>query len=116
MKTKTAGTRIIAPHHAPGARRTLEVVEVWRAIDRITHLGAGLGGIKTVEVWVALMLMRDSSGDVEMDREHLARLVGITPARVSRILTALETVKLIKRRRDPIDGMRGPGKVVIVIP
>lgn len=109
--------RVVAARSLPGAPRKVEVVEVWQAIERIAGFGGGFGSLTTVRVWTALLLMREpSSGVVDMDRNDLAGLVGISAARISRILTALEKANMVQRRREGISGTRGPGKVVITIP
>ena len=109
--------RVMNARSLPGASRTVEVVEVWRAIEIIAGFGGNLGGATTMRVWAALLLNRDpNSGVVNLERDDLARLVGVSPARISRILTALATAKMIERRREIIADTRGPGRVVIAIP
>ncbi|BDG70234.1 helix-turn-helix domain-containing protein [Roseomonas fluvialis] len=105
-----------SPKQAAGGSDTVEVAALWRAIETIAGIGGGFGGVTTIRVWAALLLNRErSTGVVRMDRADVARLVGISPGRMSRILTALAAAKMIERRREHISGKRGPGRLVIVI-
>jgi len=110
-------TLTINPRRLPGATRTIEVVEFWKVVEKVDALGGGLGGMTTLRVWAFLMLNRDPiTGIVDIERSDLAQLVGITPARTSRILTALAKARLIRRSRERIPNSRGPGRVVVTIP
>ena len=51
---------------------------------------AGLGSLAALRVWALLLLFREpATGQVDLTREDIAGAVGLTPRRVSRILTAL---------------------------
>jgi hypothetical protein len=51
------------------------------------------------------------TGEIVQTREELADAVGIAPRDVSRIMTELEGIGAIIRRREKIAGLRGPGPV-----
>ena len=106
---------LINPKAAPGSRQTIEVYEMWSAIDALAA-SRGLGSLAAVRVWALLLLFREpATGQVDLTRADIAGAVGLTPRRVSRILTALRDRQLITTRRQPLPGQQGPGRVVVTM-
>lgn len=65
-----------------------------------------------VELWAELFVyLRRDTGDIMQTRDELSDLVGAPADKVSRIMTELESVGVITRRRIKIGGMKGPGMV-----
>lgn len=63
-----------------------------------------------VQLWATLFLHLDrDTGEIVQTRDELADAVGISARDVSRIMTELESINAISRRREKIAGMRGPG-------
>ncbi len=89
---------------------------LWRAIERLTAPDSGLASAAALRIWGALWLFRDpETGVAAIDRDRLAELAGVSVERTSRVLTALEKARLIRRRRERIPGMQGPGRVIILV-
>ena len=66
--------------------------------------------IVAVQLWAILFLHLDrDTGEVVQSRDELADAVDTSPRDVSRIMTELETIGAISRRREKVAGMRGPG-------
>jgi CRP-like cAMP-binding protein len=66
--------------------------------------------LNAMQLWAELLdNMRRDTGEVAMTREELAEAVGMSAAEVSRTMTELETAGAISRKRQKVDGMRGPG-------
>jgi hypothetical protein len=65
-----------------------------------------------VQLWAELFahLNRDS-GEIMQSRDELANAVDVQPEHVSAIMTELEGVGAISRKRVKVAGMRGPGMV-----
>ena len=59
--------------------------------------------------------LRHDTGEVMLTRDQMAEEVGESPANVSRIMTELESIGAISRRRERVAGMRGPGLVRYVM-
>jgi CRP-like cAMP-binding protein len=107
---------LISPKGAPGARQTIRVYEVWSTIESLAA-SHELGSLVAVRVWSLLWLFRDpQSGVVGLTREDIASTIGLTPRRVSRILTALRSRQLITTRLQRVPRARGPGQVIITVP
>ena len=103
------------PLVAPGAHVGVATHELWTTIEWLATQTA-LGTIAAIRVWTTLRLFCDpSSGDVHLSRVEIAELVGISPGRTSRILTAFVRRKLITTRRERISGRSGPGRVIVNI-
>lgn len=65
-----------------------------------------------VRLWAKLFLnLRRDTGEIVQTRDELADSVGATAEHVSRVMTELETVGAISRKRVKVAGMRGPGMV-----
>ncbi|RYI27120.1 MAG: hypothetical protein EON48_06280 [Acetobacteraceae bacterium] len=63
-----------------------------------------------VQLWAILFLHLDhDTGEVVQSRDELAGAVDTSPRDVSRIMTELETIGAISRKREKVAGMRGPG-------
>lgn len=65
-----------------------------------------------VRLWAELFTaMRTDTGEITLTRDELAERVGETVQHVSSIMTELEGIGAISRRRQRVAGMRGPGMV-----
>jgi len=63
-----------------------------------------------VRLWLKLFMHLDwNTGEVALTREELAELVDILPQHVSAIMSELESIGAISKRREKVAGMRGPG-------
>ena len=63
-------------------------------------------------LWAELFTAVDmDTGEVMLTRDKLAELAGITVQHVSDIMTELEGIGAVIRRRERVAGMRGPGMV-----
>ena len=88
---------------------------MWSAIDALAA-SRGLGSLAALRVWALLLLFRaPATGQVDLTREDIAGAVGLTPRRVSRILTALRDRQLITTRRERLPRIQGPGQVIITV-
>jgi CRP-like cAMP-binding protein len=56
--------------------------------------------------------LRRDTGEIMLTRDELAERVGTTTDNVSRIMNELAKVRAISVRREPIVGVRGPGRAV----
>src|SRR5688572_10162237 len=67
---------------------------------------------KAVRLWVALFRhLRRDTGEIMLGRDELAALIDEAPKNVSTIMSELEGIGAISRRREKVAGMRGPGAV-----
>jgi Crp-like helix-turn-helix domain len=65
-----------------------------------------------MQLWATLFLHLDrQTGEIMQSRDELADAVGTRPDDVSRIMTELETIGAISRKRVKVARMRGPGVV-----
>lgn len=65
-----------------------------------------------VQLWSELFLhLCHDTGEIVQTRDELAQAVGIEPRHVSEIMSELEYIGAISRKRVTIPGMRGPGAV-----
>ncbi len=68
--------------------------------------------MQAVLLWSKLFTaMRIDTGEILLTRDQLAELVGDTVQHVSTIMSELEGIDAIIRRRERVAGMRGPGRV-----
>ena len=62
-------------------------------------------------VWAELFSAVDrDTGEILLSRDQLAALAGIAVQHVSNVMTELESIGAISRRREKVVGMRGPGR------
>ena len=67
---------------------------------------------EAVALWVLLFEHLDrGTGIILLTRDELAGQVGTHPDTVSRIMSDLESIGAISRRRERVGGLRGPGMV-----
>lgn len=67
---------------------------------------------EAVLLWAHLFtVMRMDTGEILMRRDELAETLNMTPANVSRIMSELTDINAIKRSRERVKGMKGPGMV-----
>lgn len=68
---------------------------------------------KAVRLWSKLFRHQDPSGtgEVLLSREDLAEALSMQPKHVSEIITELESLGAVSRKRRPVEGMKGPGSV-----
>jgi len=65
-----------------------------------------------VRLWAKLFLhLRRDTGEIMQTRDELADAVSVKADEVSRIMTELEDIGAISRKRTKVPGMRGPGMV-----
>ena len=65
-----------------------------------------------MRLWARLFdNLRTDTGEIVLTRDELAELVDEFPDNVSRIMSELESIGAISRRRERVPGMRGPGQV-----
>lgn len=65
-----------------------------------------------VAVWSELFSAVDhDTGEILLTRTEIAELAGITVRHVSNVMTELESIGAISRRRERVAGVRGPGLV-----
>ncbi len=65
-----------------------------------------------MQLWATLFLHLDrQTGEIMQARDELAGAVGTSSDDVSRIMTELETLGAVSRKREKVPGMRGPGVV-----
>jgi CRP-like cAMP-binding protein len=68
--------------------------------------------VVAVRLWAELFLhLRRDTGEVVQTRDELAETVGAAGQDVSRIMTQLESIGAITRKRQKVAGMKGPGMV-----
>jgi hypothetical protein len=67
---------------------------------------------KAVSLWSLLFEhLRRDTGEIALTREQMAEQIGERADNVSLIMTELESIGAISRRREKVAGMRGPGVV-----
>lgn len=65
-----------------------------------------------VRVWaICFTALRNDTGEIMLTREELAEQAGSQVTTISRIMTELEDVGAIIRRRERVAGLKGPGLV-----
>jgi hypothetical protein len=80
-----------------------------RAVIRWLHQHSSRAQ-KAVELWALLFEhLRRDTGEIMLTREQMAEQIAEAPDNVSRIMTELEGIGAISRRRERVAGMRGPG-------
>jgi CRP-like cAMP-binding protein len=61
---------------------------------------------------LALLNLRQDTGEIMLTRDQLAAEIGCAPNHVSRIMGTLENMDVVIRKRRKVDGMQGPGMAV----
>lgn len=65
-----------------------------------------------VQLWaLCFTYMRNDTGQICRTRVELAEELGVHEKHVSEVMTELEGINAISRRRERVDGLRGPGFV-----
>lgn len=64
---------------------------------------------------LALLSLRQDTGEIMMRRDELASEIGCSPQNVSQIMGVLERIGAIRRTRQKVPGVRGPGVAVYYI-
>lgn len=64
---------------------------------------------------LALLSLRQDTGEIMMRRDELAEEIGCAPRTVSEIMGVLERLGAIRRTRQKVPGIRGPGVAVYYI-
>jgi predicted transcriptional regulator len=65
-----------------------------------------------MQLWATLFLhLQWDTGEVMQRRDELAEAVNVSADEVSRVMTELESIGAISRKRTKVPGMRGPGMV-----
>lgn len=66
--------------------------------------------LNAMQLWAEVLdNMRRDTGEVAMTRDELAEAIGISADEVSRIMTDLQSLGAIIKKRERVAGMRGPG-------
>lgn len=69
-----------------------------------------------VQVWALAFEHLDiETGEIGLTRDQIADAVGERPEHISRVMSELEDVGAITRRRERIAGMRGQGRVLYFV-
>ncbi|WP_367604169.1 MULTISPECIES: helix-turn-helix domain-containing protein [Acetobacterales] len=64
-----------------------------------------------MELWAeCLQCMCQGTGDILISRTALAAAANTSPDEVSRVMSELESIGAIRRHREKIPGLRGPGR------
>ena len=67
--------------------------------------------MKAMRLWALLFTaLRTDTGEILLTRDEIAERLRITPEDVSSIMSELEGIDAIIRRRERVVGMRGPGR------
>lgn len=64
---------------------------------------------------LVLLYLRPDTGEVVLSRMEMASKMRTNPDNVSRAMSVLERMEVITRKRRPVEGRRGPGRVVYSI-
>jgi CRP-like cAMP-binding protein len=64
---------------------------------------------------LALLSLRQDTGEIMMRRDELAEEIGCSPQNVSQLMGVLERMGAVRRTRQKVPGMRGPGVAVYYI-
>lgn len=64
---------------------------------------------------LVLLYLRPDTGEVVLSRGEMAQKMRTNPDNVSRAMTVLERMEVVTRKRRPVEGKRGPGRVVYTI-
>ena len=64
---------------------------------------------------LALLSLRQDTGEIMMRRDELAEEIGCSPQNVSQIMGVLERMGAVRRTRQKVPGIRGPGMAVYFI-
>lgn len=64
---------------------------------------------------LVLLNLRHDTGEVMLTRDQLAERIGCHPDKVSEVMCTLEVMGVIRRERQRLEGVRGPGRVVYFI-
>lgn len=64
---------------------------------------------------LVLLNLRQDTGEVMLTRDEIAEKIGTHPDNVSRIMSTLEGMDIIRRERRQMEGVRGPGMAVYFI-
>lgn len=64
---------------------------------------------------LALLNLRQDTGEIMLTRDQLAAEIGCSPANVSRIMGTLEEMGVVIRKRRKVDGLQGPGMAVYFV-
>lgn len=68
--------------------------------------------MKAMRLWSLLFTALDrDTGEVLLAREQMAGMIGDTPDNVSAVMGELVGINAVIRKRERVDGMRGPGRV-----
>lgn len=64
---------------------------------------------------LVLLYLRPDTGEVVLSRSEMASKMKTDAGNVSRAMTVLENMEVVTRKRRPIEGKRGPGRVVYTV-
>lgn len=86
---------------------------VW---ERIKNLPSEERPVQVRDAFMALMLnLQQDTGACELTREEIADMVGCAPGNISRIMSTLERMGVVRRERVKVDGLRGRGVVTYIV-
>jgi len=64
---------------------------------------------------LVLLYLRQDTGEVMLTRHEMAKKMEASPDNVSRVMSTLEEMDVVTRKRRVVKGVRGPGQVVYFI-
>lgn len=64
---------------------------------------------------LVLLYLRPDTGEVTLSRAEMASKMKTDPGNVSRAMSVLERMEVVTRKRRPVEGKRGPGRVAYAI-
>lgn len=84
--------------------------------DRIKNLPSEERPVQVRDAFMTLMLnLQQDTGACELTREEIADRVGCAPNDISRIMSTLERMGVVRRDRVKVDGLRGRGVVTYIV-
>lgn len=97
----------------PGGYSMLSRTQTAVIWDAIRNLGADKRqGLVRHAFDLALLNLRQDTGEIMLTRDQLAEKIGCAPRHVSTIMGTLEDMGVVIRKRRKVDGMQGPGMAV----
>lgn len=116
-KTAKRTPRRTAPTVAPKLvtkGRSVPAEKVWQGVRWLRQ--NSMRGLLAAELWCLLWVLRDpETGRIAATRQQIADSVRTAPANVSRLMTELVNLGVVRRRRERVAGQRGPGLSVYIL-
>ena len=90
-----------------------QTAAIWKAIRQLPP-DARPGHVRHA-FDLALLNLRQDTGEIMLTRDQLAEEIGCSVANVSRVMGTLEDLGVIRRERRKVDGMQGRGMAVYFV-